>query len=345
MKINFLGDVGVFKMFEVQGIDPFREIQLPDADLNIANFEFIVSKKREKQFYDVQEQYSCSYEYLEKLFVQRFDGYGLANNHSLDYGLDGAADVMGFLKDAGREVFGFSMDDTYSVGSFERNGIKIGIIAFVKSGRWSKDRHGFGPDSYDVEKICSLIKQQRNQYNHTIVYPHWGTELVEIPDTEDAVNARKFIDAGATAVIGHHPHISQGIETYRNGLIAYSLGSFIYIPDQELGYSKSQKNRDISICLQIELDEQRLMSHTAHYYRYQPQSLIPEPIPFNSVKDYAEYLNQNIHNYKIRRSQIRKGLIRREINSFWQRLKSRPIQTIVNYVGILHPKKLKKLIR
>ena len=61
-----------------------------------------------------------------------------------------------------------------------------------------------------------------------IVVLHWGTQYDEVPSAEQVKAARAFIDAGAGAVIGHHPHILQGVERYKGGLIAYSLGNFLF---------------------------------------------------------------------------------------------------------------------
>ncbi|NJK87716.1 MAG: hypothetical protein HC906_18815 [Bacteroidales bacterium] len=97
-KINFLGDIGLFRRYEKLNIDPFSGIQLPQADYSIGNFEFIVSKNRNKNFYDVQEKYSCSFSYAEKLNLNVFSGFSLANNHCLDYGLNGALDTIDLLQ-------------------------------------------------------------------------------------------------------------------------------------------------------------------------------------------------------------------------------------------------------
>lgn len=344
MKINFVGDIGIFKAYENKGIDPLSIIELPESDLSVANFEFIIPKNSKKYFYDVQDRYSCSFSYLEGLFIERFDGYGLANNHSLDYGLRGALDIIKLLQSRGRQVFGFSTNQEYSTGSFEKNSIKIGIIAFVKKGRWSKERQGFGPDTYDTEKICALISNIKHTHDHVIVYPHWGTELIEVPDPKDTENARRFIDTGATAVIGHHPHISQGIETYNKGVIAYSLGSFIYIHEEELGYSAKDLNREISICLQLELDKEQLISFKPYYYRYNSRTNLPEPVEDESLFDYASYLCSNVHNEKLYARQIKKKLLGRELRSFWERFKVKPVRTCLNYLQFMKPSKLGKLV-
>jgi poly-gamma-glutamate capsule biosynthesis protein CapA/YwtB (metallophosphatase superfamily) len=341
MKINFLGDIGLFKKFEELKIDPFLEVQLPDSDLTIGNFEFIVPRNGKKFFYDVQDKYNCSHEYLETLSINKFQGLGLANNHSLDYGPEGALDTMNYLTKAGIVVFGFSSDNNYTLGRFEVKGIRVGVIACVKKGRWSKEIHGYGPDTYSVGKICSLIKDNLNNFDHIIVYPHWGTELIEIPDLEDTENAKAFIDSGASAVIGHHPHVSQGIEVYGKGIIAYSLGSFIYISEEEVGYSAKNTSRDISICLHVEFSKEKILGYQAFYYRYNHEKKIPEPV--NDVKsfNYALYLDSSIYNRKLYNNQILSVLLKRELRSFFERFRDKPLKTLFNYGKYLIQKVLK----
>ena len=331
MKINFLGDIGIFKKYEELNIDPF-EVQLPESDLNIGNFEFIIHKNRRKFFNDVQERYSCSYDYLNKLRFDKFHGFSMANNHCLDYGLEGALDTINIINKKGIQVFGFSNEANYSIGKFEFNGVKIGIIACVKKGRWSKETFGYGPDSYNTELIRDEIRNNLNSFDHLIIYPHWGTELISVPDIRNTKNAKAFIDAGASAVIGHHPHVSQGIEQYKNGLIAYSLGSFIYVHEDEIGYSQKNLNRHISICLNIEFSKSAIVGYTSYYYRYDQNTKIPKVIDKESIKEYIDYLDDNIYNHKLFKQEIRKVLILREIRSFWERFKSNPIITLGNYL-------------
>jgi hypothetical protein len=343
MKVNFLGDIGIFKKYEEQNIDPFDRINLPESDLNIGNFEFIIPRSGKKFFYDVQDKYACSYDYLEKLKIRKFDGFGLANNHCLDYGLEGAMDTLNQLSNLGISVFGFSKDENYSIGKFESGGIKIGIIACVKEGRWSKVNFGYGPDAYDAHRICALIRKNVKDFHHLVVFPHWGTELIEIPDRKDTENAKMFIDAGASAVIGHHPHVSQGIEMYKKGVIAYSLGSFIYIHEDELGYSGNNRNRNYSICLNIEFNENNIAGYQAHYYQYNLSSKVPEKINTPAIRKYADFLDANIYNQQLFRQQIRKVLLRRELVSFWGRFKQNPLKTVLSYAGQMKSKSLKKL--
>ncbi len=345
MKVNFVGDIGLFKKFEELKIDPFDEINLPNSDFNIGNFEFVIPRIKEKHFYDVQDKYSCSFDYLPKLNIQKFHGLGFSNNHCLDYGLNGATDTIDYIKGLDINVFGFSQHHGYTLGEFKKECIKLAIIGCVKPGRWSKEKFGYGPDSYDTESICNLIKEIKGKYNHIVIFPHWGTELIEIPNLEDTKNAKKFIDAGASAVIGHHPHIPQGIELYEGGLIAYSLGSFIYIPEEEIGYSNKITNRDFSICLNIEFSEKEIKNYTPFFYRLDKDKFIPKRATLDEISNYPNFLNENIYNQHLYGTQVKKMLVNRELISFWQRFRSYPVRTIFNYLRLFRPKYILKIFR
>jgi len=344
MRINFVGDIGLFQKFEKLNIDPFKEISLPDSDINISNFEFVIPQEKKKFFYDVQDKYSCSFNYLENLRIDKFHGLGIANNHSVDYGFEGAMDTLGFLKNKGIVVFGYSKEPGYTIGKFQQGEITLAIIACVKKGRWSKDKVGFGPDTYNVEEICKTIGELKKDNNHVVVYPHWGTELLEIPDFSDTQNAKIVIDAGASAVVGHHPHVSQGIEKYKNGIIAYSLGSFIFIPEEVLGHSEEKFNQEISICLNIEFSEQAIVNFLPVYYRYNKETKIPQEVKSEDLNEYPKYLNDNIYNQKLYHTLVRKELLKREIYSIWQRFKSNPVKTVFNYARFIKFKHVLKLL-
>jgi poly-gamma-glutamate synthesis protein (capsule biosynthesis protein) len=343
VRINFVGDIGVFRRYEELGIDPFREVILPEADLNMGNLEFMISENRKPFFYDVQDHYSCSPAYFRNLFVERFGILGLANNHVLDYGLIGVQDTMNLLDQKKIQYFGFSENFGFSIGHVISKGISFGLIGAVKNGRWSKENFGYGPDTYDCEALCRGIRENKSRFDHLIIYPHWGTELIDIPNMEDTKNAKMFIDAGASAVIGHHPHVPQGLELYKGGIIAYSLGSFIYVNEEELGYSGRNPNRHFSLCLNIEFSKEKISDHTVYYYKYNQTKRIPEPLSDDSISHYATYLNENIYNEKLFRKLLFKVFIRREVKSFLIRFKQNPVKTSIYYTGFLLNKVLNKV--
>ena len=343
MNINFLGDIAIFNTFQVLKIDPFAEIELPDSDFNIGNFESIVESGSESKFFDVRRNRSCTIEYLKSLNLKVFDAFGFANNHCLDYGIDGYLRCANVLEENGICTFGFSQSESYSLGVIKNKDIKIAIIGCVKSGRWNKSNFGYGPDEYEPNKIIDEITRVKNNYNHVVVYPHWGTEFIEVPNKEDIINASLFIDAGASAVIGHHPHISQGIEFYKNGIIAYSLGSFIYLPGEDIGYTMCAKNAKYSICLSVDFGEEKIQNVSSYLYSYDDQRKIPVRVHHDEANKYLLYLNTNIENSNVRKRQIVNVLFKREIKAFFKRVRMNPFRAFLHYVKYTYSFLIKRM--
>lgn len=343
--INFVGDVSLFKVYEELEIDPFSAVFLPESDFNIANFEFIIPNNRRKNFFDVPDKYAVSYPYFKKLEVNRFNACSLANNHCYDYGEEGLNDVIHHLNRKNISTFGVGREN-YNPLLFTINEITFAIIACAKKGRWSRKENSFGPDLYDFHSLVLAVEDYKKKADHVIVFPHWGTELVDVPDPADVKNARKLINAGASAVIGHHPHIIQGIELYSSGIIAYSLGSFIYTPENELGYSKTQGlNRNYSLCLQLTFDSEKVIQTKPFYYKYDQAKKIPLFEEGNQdLSNYVKELSNNINQPSTYTKKIRKVLLKREINSFIDRLRRNPFDTLVHYTKYLKLAHLKKLL-
>lgn len=343
--INFIGDIALFKMYEKLGIDPFSRIVLPVADYHIANFEFIISNNRSKRFYDIEDRYAVSYGFLNQLALNKINAFGLANNHSMDYGADGAFDVIHALQQKSSQAFGFGRDSLNPL-LFECNSIKFAVIGVCKKGRWSKEHHNhLGPDDYDKDLIVDCIQSYKKNVHHVIIYPHWGTELISIPDEADVINAKLFIDQGASLVVGHHPHVIQGIESYKHGLIAYSLGSFIYIPEEETGYKSGEAFRDLSLCLSVNFNEHRIISHQPIFYQYDRTSKLPVSTNNQRAEKQLNFLSCNINNRRLYYTNIRRVLFQRELRSFLSRIKKNPLRTVSHYLKYIKFKHFKKLIR
>lgn len=344
--INFLGDIALFKRFEVFDIDPLSEVFLPDADYSIGNFEFIQPRdNRQKNFYDVEEEYKCSYNYFRTLKLDRIDAYGLANNHAMDYGKLGLKDVIEVFDSKSIGTFGVSEIGDDIPLYFKVNDISFIVIGGATSGRWSKKYWGYGPESSELRRLTTLIAQYQEQADHVIVFLHWGTELVDIPPPENIRHSKKMIDSGASAVIGHHPHVTHGMIEYNGGLIAPSLGSFIYVHEQERGYESGSYARKVSCVLNISFDEDKVISYNPFYYLYNPKTLLPEPNISDDILDkYIAEINTNVENVEMYTSRLRKVLVKREIKLLVMRFKQSPLSAIIHYIKYLRLRHLKKII-
>jgi len=171
--------------------------------------------------------------YVPALQVAGIDIVNLANNHIYDYGDVGLFDTITYLDSAEILHVGAGKDFSAAhepvVGGDARR--TVAFLGYYGGG----EAPAAQPDSPGVAyRSLSLIKKdienlrKMDSLAYVVVNVHWGVEKAEYPDPSQIRFAHGIIDAGADAVIGHHPHVLQGVEVYKNGVIAYSLGNLIF---------------------------------------------------------------------------------------------------------------------
>ncbi len=144
----------------------------------------------------------------------------LANNHAGNHGQTGVKETTGYLKTAGIEVTGTDLSNLVIKNI---RGIKFAFLGFNDI---SKDQPGVS--NVNEEKIKKQISQAKKLADIVIVTYHWGIEYQDQPDKRQKYLAHLTIDAGADLVIGNHPHWIQPIEVYKNKLITYAHGNFVF---------------------------------------------------------------------------------------------------------------------
>jgi poly-gamma-glutamate synthesis protein (capsule biosynthesis protein) len=157
----------------------------------------------------------------------------LANNHIFDYGKVGLYDTIVYLDSVGIRHVGAGLDAARArqPAIVRANGQRIAFLGYYGGGEAPKaTRTEPGVASRNMRYIRSDIENIRhgNAADFVVINLHWGTEKAEIPDQDQIDFAHQAIDAGADLVIGHHPHVLQGIERYKSGVIVYSLGNFVF---------------------------------------------------------------------------------------------------------------------
>jgi poly-gamma-glutamate synthesis protein (capsule biosynthesis protein) len=155
----------------------------------------------------------------------------LANNHAFDGGDEGFRRLVVLLEKQSISWFGAGLNSTDAGRPciLDIKGIRVAMIGAVDASTGT--RRFAGPSSsgvaaFDTENLCQKIKLLSGQVDHIVVSPHWGQERFRFPSPEQIRQAHTLIDAGASMVIGHHPHVIQGMELYRARPIVYSLGNF-----------------------------------------------------------------------------------------------------------------------
>ena len=150
----------------------------------------------------------------------------VANNHILEHGYGAACDTVRRLHNAGIKTVGSGRDGTFEPGAqiaeIECSGHSISVIGVC----FSEDKYAFNGGS-GLDEIIETIKSLYRNDRVVIVSVHWGDEFIDRPGFEQRQIAQEFANAGATLVIGHHPHVVQGIEHRDGRLVAYSMGHFI----------------------------------------------------------------------------------------------------------------------
>jgi len=194
-----------------------REI-IQDADFAFCNLETSLATRTaavEKRHVLISAP-----ENLEFLTHCGFELVNLANNHILDQGLAGGLRTIEVVKNQGLKIIGLQEQGRSKAVVLERAGMKVGFLGYAD--------YGFQSAFMPLKERVALadVAELRQKVDCVVVSLHWGFEYVEYPCPSQQAFARRLIDAGAQLIIGHHPHVMQGIEEYRGGLIAYSLGNF-----------------------------------------------------------------------------------------------------------------------
>lgn len=237
--LSFVGDVmmagNVERLVEQHGYDyPFQNVRemLLKSDLSVANLETSVTEGGEPE--DKQYVYRTKPKALAAMRDHGIRLVTLANNHSMDYGVEGFLDTLDHLEQAGILHVGAGRNEAeaYRPAVVELNGVRTAFLGFsmvVPHASWKAegDRPGVA-QTYDYRQPTEAIRKARQEADLVVVLVHWGEERKEEPNGRQKEMARRYIDAGADLVVGSHPHVLQGAEQYKGKWIFYSLGNFIF---------------------------------------------------------------------------------------------------------------------
>lgn len=208
-------DTSLNAYYENYGADYFlqnvKDIFSTD-DLTIVNFEGTLTDSDERE--DKTFAFKAPASYASILTGGSVEAVNTANNHSHDYGDQSFDDTLAALDDAGIVHFGY--DET---AVMDVKGIKVGLVGIYEL---------YDHLEREQQLKDNIAKVKADGAQLIVVIFHWGNETETVPDSNQTTLGRIAIDEGADLVCGHHPHVLQGIETYKGRNIVYSLGNFCF---------------------------------------------------------------------------------------------------------------------
>lgn len=227
-----LGD-GVRSVIEREGVDHvFRHVRshLDSADLAFGNFEGTITTAGLDPARPLTRTFRSGPEAAQALARAGFDVLNVANNHSLQYGAQGFADTLAALGEAGLDTIGTrgSTNEFLCAPLIKTvNGVRIGFLGYSQA----QENFFAGEPLYatwDAQRVYADVRRLREQVDFLVVSCHWGIEQLDYAPPSVVADSRQLVEAGADVVLGHHSHVFQAVERYRNGLVLYGLGNFVF---------------------------------------------------------------------------------------------------------------------
>jgi gamma-polyglutamate biosynthesis protein CapA len=295
VRISVVGDIlldrGVEVMIQRYGPSyPYEKISkvLKQSDITVGNLEGPITESSTPALKKNNLIFRGDLLNLPYLYNAGFSLFNLANNHVMDYGPKGLCDTIELLNKAGINTFGagYNKEKAEKPIYIHKNGIIIGFLGFS----------AFPPEGYfyfenrpDVahlneDRLRSIISHSKKECNVLVVIFHWGKEFDFYPSEHQKTVAHMACESGADIVIGHHPHVLQGIEKYKGKYIFYSLGNFVF--DKQV-----PKGTDQTGVLQFTVNKQAIQAVT----------LLPIKIikcqPTTCNENDAQYITKRLNLY------------------------------------------------
>lgn len=197
---------------------PFKNILrfLIGSDIVLANAEGPFSDFTPKPIIPSNVTFTFDPKLVPFLKKIGFTMFGLANNHTLNFGQKGFEQTKSYFEANGLDYFGDPKNRDFTPIIKTIRGTKIAFLGANEL------------ESLDMNAMTKSVSDLRGQVDFIIVYMHWGFEYKTIFAGRQQTDGRKLIDAGADIVIGSHPHVMQPLELYKDKIIFYSLGNFLF---------------------------------------------------------------------------------------------------------------------
>lgn len=256
--------------------------------------------------------------YLEAVKRHNVGILSLANNHTFDFGLSAYVDMESRLDRLGITTVGAgrNLEESRQLRIIEKDGIRFGFLAYssrTTKGSAYADEESPGVAPLDADMVVEDVERFRPDVDHLIVSLHWGVEYAEYPTPHQMEIGHRIVDAGASLIIGHHPHIIQGYEKYKEGVILYSLGNVFDSDLEWRGADKTYSSRLKVADRESILAKVRFSKSDLVDLEFVPTWLNDEGQP-----EIAEgQKKEELHAKFLRRSEV---IARPDFQAYWERM-------------------------
>lgn len=235
---------------------------LRSADLRIVNCECALTRST-RSVWKSGAVFKAAPEHVAGLTAVPFDLACLANNHVLDYGVAGLRETLRVLHRHGIRTVGAGLveEEAYAPLTIRVKGSRVHIVNFSEGEDLTAARGGPGVAGWDIPRVVETVARLKKTGGIVVAIGHCGLEYVPYPPPYVVSAFRAIADAGADAVIGHHPHVPQGMERRNRCSIFYSLGNFVFFQPTTLHHRK------IGFSVTLRVNGNRITAAELHPYR------------------------------------------------------------------------------
>ena len=218
---------------EPAGVDPFAAVQpaLASGALAVVNAEMAIADigAPEAKTYTFRAPPAAA----DRMAAAGVDVANLANNHSLDFGVDAMLATIGHLRAAGVATVGagHNAGEAFAPVVATVGGVRVAVLGASRVYPRREWAAGEGPglaSAYNERQLLASIRAAKTNADVVVVAVHWGVEGSPCPDKDQERLGAAMLDAGASVVLGSHPHVLQPILADSRGVLAYSLGNFVF---------------------------------------------------------------------------------------------------------------------
>ena len=219
--------------------------RLARADITVGNLECTLSMAGAPR-QPGDDSFAAPPAVMPGLADAGFDVLSLANNHTGDYGRQALLDTVGEFAGSGVAPLGAGADRAaaWQPVVIEREGVRVGFLAFNAIGEtWRAGPNSSGAASLhmqprtgsivpaELDRLAARVRRLAARTDVTIVLPHWGEQYQHEPVPDQRRVGARLLDAGATIVVGGHPHWVQAVQRHRGRFVVHSLGNFVFDMD------------------------------------------------------------------------------------------------------------------